>query len=175
MGLDITAYEHVMLVAGEHVKEDEAGNCCYESARWGGQDHIPIYNEPSFPHSLGSIQNGKCYVATGEEFRFHGGSYSGYNAWREALCEVALGVAPRYVWRDPESWLDQPFCELINFSDCQGAFGPEVSAKLARDFREHRHDVMAKLAAQADYWGEKYDDFQRAFKLASGDGLVYFH
>lgn len=175
MGLDITAFEHVALVEEQHEREDEDGNVCYERVEYGGQGHISVYNEKSFPHSLGSILNDRCYTATGEQFRFHAGSYSGYNIWREELSKHALGVSPGRVWNDPGAWADRPFYELINFSDCEGVIGPEVSARLAQDFRDHRDDIRAALESAGAWMAVKYDEWQRAFELASVDGLVDFH
>lgn len=175
MGLDITAYEHVHLVEEAHEREDDEGNVCYEDIEWGGQGHVPVSNEKSFPHSLGSILNHRCYTTTGKSIRFAAGSYGGYNRWREELSKAALGVPPERVWANPGAYTDKPFYELINFSDCEGVIGPEVSAKLSHDFQEHRDDVRATMAAEADWWAEKYDKWQQAFELASGDGLVCFH
>ena len=41
-----------------------------------------------------------------------------------------------------------PFVELINFSDCEGVIGPEVAAKLAKDFADYEFSASAFAAIQ---------------------------
>jgi len=116
-----------------------------------------------------------------EAHGFRAGSYSGYNMWRTHLCQIALDVPPDDVWEDPEAYDGMPFVELINFSDCEGCIGPKTSAKLAADFRQYggrlREIAPKQITSDEDrgYFFESYDDWQRAFELASRDGFVIFH
>ena len=176
MGLDITSYEHVALVEEVHALEDSEGNYCGDPEEYGGQDHVRVYS-PDFPDSLGSLQHDKCYLATGDTFGFRAGSYSGHGQFRAALCEAALGVPPENVWEDPDEFRGKPFYELINFSDCEGAIGPEVCAKLAADFQRERavRDALEAKDLPGDWYVQKFDDWQRAFELAADTGLVQFH
>jgi hypothetical protein len=166
MGLDITAHAAVLLTE-EHELTDE----CWDK----GHVHI---GETPFEHALGSLLPGRCYSTAGESLEFRAGSYSGYNIFRERLSQAALGVAPIALWNDPDSYRFRAFFELINFSDCEGQLGPEVCAKLARDFAEQRERVRPRLLDADefhDYYGEKYDDWHAAFRLAAGTGVVVFH
>lgn len=156
MGLDISAYQHVSLVDDEDLDEYE---------------HIHVVNDPSFPHTLGSLLEGRYYEPFGEQFGFRAGSYSSYNQFREDLCLVALGVTPSIVWRVPERFTGRPFFEMIHFSDCEGVIGPEVCAKLAHDFARGQMAVRPKLAE----WDGLYDSWTIAYRLASKDGMVVFH
>jgi hypothetical protein len=116
------------------------------------------------------------------ELSFRAGSYSGYNAWRESLAELA-GYPKRMHrsdYKPPEelhaagAWeaTEGPFWELINFSDCEGTIGPKTSAKLAKDFADHQ----AKADAHPDEWfRDRYAMWRRAFEMASDDGAVGFH
>lgn len=179
MGLDITSYENVTLVEETHAIEDSEGNYCGDPEKYGGKDHVRVY-PPDFPHSLGSLKPDHCYLAEGDTFGFRAGSYSGYGAFRAALSQAAIGVEPEAVWNDPDSFRDKPFWELINFSDCEGAFGPEVCAKLRDDFLEQRDVVREKLDRldphpEGGWYIQKYDDWQYAFELAADTGLVAFH
>jgi hypothetical protein len=65
----------------------------------------------------------------------------------------------------------KPFYELINFSDCEGIIGPEVSTKLYNDFV--KFEVVAKN--EEEYFYRKYKDWMKAFKVASNKGVVSFH
>lgn len=177
MGLDITAVEIATLVEDEHPREDAEGNWCGEAEEYGGKGHIHVYIDDGFEHALGSLLRDRCYQVSGDTMGFRAGSYSGYNWFREALSKAALGVEPRAVWDDPDSYRDKPFVEMINFSDCEGVIGPEVCAELAKDFRDHREDVREALVAESEdgWYGEKYDEWQAAFELAADTGLVQFH
>ena len=168
MGLDILAFEKVTLTK-EHDDEDEDGNWCGDK-----DNHYTIYSDSEFVARLGSLKQGRCYETSGEEMHFRAGSYSGYNEWREALSIDALGVPPSALWERPEQWVICPFFELINMSDCEGAIGPEVARKLARDFQLQRDTVRPRLAARGEWYALQYDNWQRAFELAAKEGMVRF-
>ena len=161
MGLDITAWE-VARITPPHEYD---GDGCYDS------DHVRSFTD-AFPHSLRGLEEGRCYLVSGASLRFRAGSYGGYNNWRELLSLAALDIQPGVIWRDPADWADQPFFELINFSDCQGVIGPEACADLAADFVTNR-DTM--LTDGDDWFIELYDTWRQAFAIAAGTGLVEFH
>jgi hypothetical protein len=180
IGLDITAFENATLVDDEHEQgEDADGNWCNEDPEYGGKGHVRAYMAaPSFSQSFRGLEEGRCYLTEGETFGFRAGSYSGHGAFRDALSEVALGVTPDIVWGDPDAYKEEPFFELINFSDCEGTIGPEACADLARDFQEGLAlGVRARLESYGydGYLAEKYDEWQKAFELAADTGLVDFH
>lgn len=110
----------------------------------------------------------------GSKFGFHAGSYSGYNQWREWLAALAGHGTPETIWNTPSP--SGPFVEMINFSDCEGTIGPDVSAKLAKDFAEW--DERAKVSGEGD--GGKYSNygrycnFREAFEAAADGGKVIF-
>jgi len=179
VGLDVSAYEFATLVEEVHAIEDSEGHYCGDPIEHGGMDHVRVYGG-DFPYTLGSLQDGHCYVIEGDTFGFRAGSYSGYGAFRTALCRTALGVEPEEVWEDPESFSDKPFVELINFSDCEGTMGPEVCAELRDDFIAERENVRDKLEEldphpEGGWYTKKYDDWQQAFELAAETGFVSFH
>lgn len=85
---------------------------------------------------------------------------------------MVFGVPPQVVWQNPMGYAGRPFYELIDFSDCEGVIGPEVSAKLAKDFADW--DEQAKRTLD-DYDYEMYSNWHKAFKIASDGGAVIFH
>ncbi len=126
------------------------------------------------------------YTHNGEYFIFRAGSYSSYSRWRSILCEMmgypALDILFESTTRDLaiNNILDhktstEPFIELICFSDCEGIIGPEMSYKLYQNFLLYKD--MAKeysISHKANDWFSLYEDFLKAFKIASNNGCVEF-
>ena len=157
MGLDIIAYQGLTKTDAEeniHVSRDQFG-----------------YNS--------DLQTG-WYDCEGESFHFRAGPYSAYNSWRRALCEAIHGVDDVEFWKDAENFIGQPFYELINFSDCEGQIGPEVSEKLYQDFMDPENEKKfldyCKAKFETEYLEEFYqanwEDFKKAFEIARLGGLV---
>lgn len=118
-----------------------------------------------------------------QEFSFRAGSYSGYNAWRQRLCRLALGVDCGDVWDSPDLYAGKPFVELIDFSDSNGFIGPEASSKLRSDFVRFAGEVEkglkkgkegGNLSEDDEWFAESYRDWQKAFSLAADGGVVIF-
>lgn len=168
MGLDIRAFS-VATLTDEHAREGEF---------WCGiEDHKVVFCYDGFEQSLRGLVVGRCYdVGQGVSIYHHAGSYGGYNAWRDRLARVHLGVSARTVWRDPEAYRDRPFYELINFADNEGFIGPEAAADLLLDFEAGRDRWM--VATDDDVVDHddrrKYDEWTKAFRTAAGHGLVRF-
>jgi hypothetical protein len=192
MGLDITAYSH-MIHVGKHEKdralnEGEPGGlddwCYYEN-------HAQAFAYDSFPRSFRGIPilstrtiggnakflEGGCFEVTDktETHEFRAGSYGGYGHWRQDLARQfnpapILGLREGMQQPDP----DLPFYELIWFADNEGSIGPEAAADLLADFQEHA-DRYDPADDQLGYMRRKYVDWTRAFELAAQDGLVHFH
>lgn len=160
MGLDITVYANIReLPSGEDVDEDLATIDVHSS----GEDR------------LDGIKPG--YYTGDPVFEFRAGSYSGHGEFRTAVCEVILGVKPESVWTDRNNWRGKPFYEWINHSDCQGCIGPTTSAKLHHDFVKFRDKFVARDFGSdwlRDYSIQRYDDWTKAFELASNGGVVVF-
>ncbi|MCG7985085.1 MAG: hypothetical protein JAY90_20335 [Candidatus Thiodiazotropha lotti] len=164
MGLDITAYSNLELAAGDVDPNDTEDSV------------VSFYVNPDFPRRAGDIVDDQAYQFKNEE-DFYAGSYGGYNQWRETLAEIAgypkgqteNGVESyaATVWRDPKPG---PFMELINFSDCEGVIGTEISTKLAKDFAEYQD----KADDQDEFFKKKYALWRSAFEMASKNGAVKF-
>lgn len=162
MGLDIQAFSRARFVAPK--AEDD-----YEEHE---EEHVYIYSL-DWPDRLDGREPG-WYAVDGEWMHFQAGSYSGYNRWREQLSEAALGVLPQAVWKDPDAFAGQPFVELINFADNEGAIGPKTSAKLLADFQRNP-DLPSKVQDEPfDWFDRKYREWSEAFALAADDGFVRF-
>jgi hypothetical protein len=161
MGLDITAYSKIERVHDE----DEAS--------------IFVKRDIQQMDQAQDIEEG-MYIGTNdcEEHDFRAGSYSGYNEFRNLLCEIMHGVPARTLWEKPEIFEGKEFYNLINFSDCEGFFGPEMSKKLHEDFVKHRDKFSRNVEDKEPYKGyytRVYDDFCLGFQIASKGGVLLFH
>jgi hypothetical protein len=160
MGLDIHASSKV-------VKANNADEANYFIRR--GPNHVDQAQD---------LQVGE--YSESPESRSHGfraGSYSGYNQFRRGISQIILGKMPEEIWGNETSYMGKPFFELINFSDCEGHFGPLVSKKLHKDFVDNRDKYIAEIAPLNPYPGyyEKvYDDFMLGFEIASDEGILQF-
>lgn len=173
IGLDITVYSKVNPTTHRTpLKEDGT------PVTWCQRDnHHQIWSVPGFAVQLGSLEAGRCYTYSDEFFGFRAGSYSGYNEWRDDLAHTMHNVSAREIWDNLDHFKGKPFIELINFSDCEGYIGPEVAAKLYGDFAAYRPTYEKAHDRVGDHvWlMQKYDDWQRAFEMAGGGGMVVFH
>ena len=183
MGLDITAYSKLTKL--DALFNDD-GEPVSPQTREPIEFFVQFYVNGDFPGRNGSVEH-KAVYAYEDSYGFCAGGYSGYNRWREQLAELAdypaveyetvEGYAPsRRMRRDAAAWKGlcngKPFVELVNFSDCEGVIGPEVAAKLAKDFSEF--DERAK-AIKDEWFYEKYNEWRKAFEMAANGGAVKFH
>ncbi len=135
---------------------------------------------PDYPERLDGFPEG-IYEFKGEIILFTIGRYSYYDAWRALLCRVILGIDPAVLWADPAAFVGQPFVELVNFSDQEGAIGPRTSQKLAQDFANYVDrlpDLLSNgweesIVTRAAFL-ELFQQFQYAFELASHNGFLIF-
>ena len=163
MGLDITALGKA---ARQEIdtEDDEAIDDAYDRGL------VDVWVNESFAEQADGLASG--FYASDEMMGFSAGSYSGYNRWREWLSETMLGQPPEKIWECPSLAAGLPFTELINFADNEGIIGPTTSAKLARDFEANN---LAAHKTGKTYFIEIYNNFRKAFEMASDDGLVQFH
>jgi hypothetical protein len=161
MGLDISAYSKITKT--ENL--DEATIFVYR-----GEYH----NDQAKDIEQGTYIEDK----ESESIGFRAGSYSGYGVFRNLLSEIILGADARTVWTEEEKYVGKPFYELINFSDCEGNFGPQVSAKLHKDFVDHREvfcEGVKNKNLYEGYYESVYDNFMNGFGLSSQGGILSFH
>ncbi len=173
MGLDITAYSRLIKA---NIVLNEDGEPRLED--W--QTHTKAWIHPDWPERGDRLQHEAWYTYE-DEFGFRAGSYSSYNDWRETLARLAGYPATETesasfgsrLLHSAACWngATGPFSELIDFSDCEGTLGPEVSKKLLADFIEF--DEKARHVAGRFY--ERYQEWKQAFALAADGGMVCFH
>lgn len=177
MGLDVTAYSKVKKIdclfnqggdAVDPITREELDHNSYVLARVN----------PDFPGREGRIEDGACYSFEDAD-RMHGGSYGGYNRWRDQLAEMA-GYPKQINGADGREshcvacWNgeDGVFSELINFSDCEGVIGSEASARLAKEFSDYQEKADLHTDSRFQL---KYAEWRKMFELASDGGFVDFY
>lgn len=131
------------------------------------EDDFCIHRDQDFPERVADMPAGR-FTGRGR-FSFRAGSYSGYGIFRDELAVLA-GFASAKEARDATGGV----CwELINFSDCEGAIGATVSAKLAKDFASLQEEANKRWAG-AEWKLGVFNNFRKAFDLAADGGVVVF-
>lgn len=172
MGLDITAYSKVLQIEDENSIELDEDNFPVD------ENIFRIFDD-EWNRSAPFLTNSYVSLKQSEYYGFRAGSYGYYNVWRNELARIAGYEATnekydQTVWDSTEG----PFFELINFSDCEGILGSEVSEKLFNDFINYSQYVTLDKFTneeQFKWFKENYDDFTKAFALAKNGGLVHYH
>jgi len=161
MGLDISAYSKIERV------EDEDEARVFIRRGMPENDQAQDIEEGMFTDS---------HVC--ESHHFRAGSYSGYNDFRNLLCEIMHGIPAKELWSKPQVFKSKEFYNLINFSDCEGHFGPASAKKLHEDFVKYREKFVRGVENKEPYEGyytRVYDDFMLGFEIASKGGVLIFH
>lgn len=187
MGLDISAYSNIKR---SEVQDPE------------DYDSIRIWHNPNFPDHCELEEGSYEETADTRGHGFRAGSYSEHNLFRNILAQCTLGVKTDTIWEAEDIYMNQPFFNLLNFSDCGGIIGPDYSATLFEDFRDNRERFIRNLKQEIDftketenplavepefilddfnlsfmdieYYIELYDHWTLAFELAKDGGIVQF-
>ncbi|CUR70311.1 hypothetical protein [Achromobacter xylosoxidans] len=178
MGLDISAYARIKKLDAVF---DDDGDPIDPTTREPLEYDLRVYCNPDFPGRADDLTHRGVYIAE-DSLGFSAGGYGRYNMWRNELAKMAgypKGTYKQY-GSDFESYCvacwngeQGPFAELICFSDCEGAIGSKVAAKLASDFAAF--DERAKAHDAAGWFYEQYQEWRAAFELAADNGAVSLH
>lgn len=164
MGVDITGYKSASFVRERGEDEDWDDDLTY------------VYKNDDFPNRADELVQSGLYDA--EYVADLGMAYSSYNFWRDELARISgwpsrdmERVGARHCcdcWEGKEG----PFSELINFSDCEGAIGAAVSAKLARDFAQFQEKA---IEGKTPDFPDRYAKMRTIFEGAAQGGFVIFN
>lgn len=147
---------------------------------------VPVYTYKEFRHALDGMPDqdrefeeygttfvgGRAYKVGGSSKNTFKRSYSGYSAFRRELCRAFLLAEPEDVWEMPGVFKAAPFYDLINFSDCEGTFGPVASRRIADNFNNHGNPFDKDDAFGRNYDG--YKELKEIFNHAADTGIVVF-
>lgn len=170
MGLAVTGYEKL-----GYLGTLDAGDAAEANLDEGFLDLRP---QRGVPDRSDGLKPG-WYMPIGKQHAVGNVSYSGYGAWRRMLAAM-VGVDLKKLWKHHHAG---PFVELLNYADNEGFFGPKTSTKLAADFKAYRPTAVAFAGAvggkgfewSGTDWLKLYNDYAKAFAVAAGSGVVYFH
>lgn len=173
MGLDAAAFQGV-----HHVCEEDDGSEYDRLASIGKKVFwvSPVHEGVDHNRLWGALP-GLYWAKTRLDHRI--GSYSGYGEWREQLARLMLDTSCEELWACPEAFSD-PFVYLLNFSDCEGAFGPECCKVLTKHFKKNESIFIARVQLsgleEPEGYIEVYRCFRELFEFATkrGDGFVIF-
>lgn len=174
MGLDIVAYSKL-----EYERDERVAEVMESVFSPQGEVIIQIFEESERLRCM-DMKVGKWHRSDEtNEHHFRAGSYSTYNQFRKILSDAILGVTPETVWENEDDFENSPLYEIINFSDCDGVFGPHDSEKLHNDFVNHQKMFEEYIKENYDgfdgeYYLDTYRNFTEAFALASQDGILVF-
>ena len=99
----------------------------------GGE--VAVY-EVGYHERLDGLPEG-VYRFDGETLGFDVGGASEYYAFLERFSSTVLGLDLGSIRKNPQAQVGSPFIELLDFSDNEGAIGPDTSRKLAHDFAQY--------------------------------------
>lgn len=174
MGLDISYYESFTPLPTPPT--DEEKNALYD------QDYTLRLFTRHFPKQAEGLPLDGTFIRThGKSGCFWAGSYHGYGAFRQALCQLAYNLHIRDFWANDLVKLGLstqdsiPFKSILNFSDCEGQIGPVASALLAQDFQDYMASAEAAWGGEQKNYLSLYKQFADAFTVAARGGLVHFY
>ena len=170
-GLDVTAYDKLVLLKSPPATESDVG----------GEANVVVLQRVEFPERFEGLKDGGVY-RYGQSFDFRAGAYSGYGRWRNELAKLAGSpqtpfksfdgkIELRY---DATVWDRKagPFWELIDFSDAEGVIGPVVCKRVYQDFL--RFADAASRHPDPDFRAS-YEDWKKAFAMCADGGAIVFH
>ena len=127
------------------------------------------YVNEDFPGRNGQIKDGKIYTCGDDSYGFKAGSYGNYTQFRNRLSNLVGFSSQECLWESAKEGSD--FYELVFFADNEGILGADISRKLLGDFKKHED----KAKSIAVTFTKGYQDWMKAFELASDNGFADFH
>lgn len=160
MGVVIRAYSSINLLDATFDKEEEEATY-RNSGRFVDIDFVVPKVLPQFPGAADDIVGDGVYGYSKSTI-MASMSCSGYNDWRREILAA-------HKIREFE---DSDFMELINFSDCEGAFGSATCVALANTFK--RHHTWAQHPGRPFWFYPVYKSMMDGFIAAGERGMVCF-
>lgn len=98
--------------------------------------------------------------------------YSRYTIIREIISRVVLGHKVKYVWNNVDDFLDKPFIEFLQTSDCEGSIDFTVAEKILHDFEMYESVIKPELN---EYLCRFLYNYIRVLKVVvENKGIVYY-
>jgi hypothetical protein len=175
MGLDIRAVSKIELEDTAEVKAVKdamfmsQGDEVYEM-------HPDIRKYPEYSMHTQDMVDGVYHETSESKSESMSLSYGGYNGFRNEISLALIGAPAKEVWVNEQYYKESPAYKLINFSDCEGLFGPTVSKEIHEQLVANRDKYVEHLRANSNHYDiEYYDKLTRIFGLGADDGIIMFH
>jgi hypothetical protein len=176
MGLDIRAVSKIEIEQSDEIKAMRR-----RLFIGGGEEEVVTLDHVLRKHAEYSMhtqdmEEGTYYETSESKSESISFSYGGYNGFRNEISLALIGAPAKEVWTNEQYYKESPAYKLINFSDCEGLFGPTVS-------KEIHEQLVANRDKYAEYIGEReevyplstYDKLIKIFELGADEGIIMFH
>lgn len=98
--------------------------------------------------------------------------YSKYSTFRDIISRVVLGHEIKHVWNNVENFLDKPFIDFLQTSDCEGAIDYTVAERILHDFEKYELDIKPQLN---EYQCRFFDNYVCVLRKAvENKGILYY-
>lgn len=165
MGLDIVAYSDIGDRIGSSVElvDKDPDN----------REHFHTYDGDFYGQHDG-LEGGVYQIPeSADHLHCRIGSYTGYVTWRRRLCEILYDITFNDFLDRTDFFEGRAFSELLNYSDCEGVFGPDTSKKLYQDFCEYEDLIPHFRNQRIDWFWKVYNKWKEGFEVASSNvGVV---
>lgn len=175
MGLDITAISNIVPMMGDE-------DLLLDSI---GMNTEVFYVHPHFSNKVAEFkdytEDNKVSYMTSDTSKVHAfrvGSYSTHNQFKNKISKIMIGVTLETLFDNLDDYVDHPFFEFLDMSDCNGSIGPNVSKTILKDFIDYRDKFMTNLEENGDtsdkWMVETYDNWIKSFEYSAQDGILMF-
>jgi hypothetical protein len=123
------------------------------------------------------MKNGTYYETSESKSESISFSYGGYNSFRNEISLALIDAPATEVWINEQYYKESPAYKLINFSDCEGLFGPTVSKEIYEQLVANRDKYAEYIEKREDtiYPLPTYDKLTEIFRLGADEGIIMFH
>lgn len=158
MGLSIYALKLGDKMSREEYDNTGDGWYIYQASGMEPINHIPAIEEGCYK---AQIIDHNCDIF-----------YSRYTIIREIISRIVLGHEVKYVWNNVEDFLDKPFIEFLQTSDCEGSIDFTVAEKILHDFEIYESVIKPELD---EYLCRFFDNYIRVLqKVVENRGVVFY-
>jgi hypothetical protein len=143
--------------------------------------------DPHYVSNKEVMQMG-CYEVDECTYEFKAGTSTNHSLWLNILALLIYGHPTKVIYNEKERYADLPFVAFFRGASPEVIFGPKLCAQLLKEFSDNRQFVTKAIVEKAnayipkdsrdlnpEWWLYHYDDWCKAFTLASDNGLIQIY
>lgn len=158
MGLSIYALKLGDKISREEYDNTGDGWYVYQAFGMEPINHIPTVEEGCYK---ADVLYSDCDIF-----------YSKYSTLRDIISRVVLKHDVKHVWNNVDNFIDKPFIEFLQTSDCEGAIDYTVAEKILHDFERYEPVIKPELD---EYLCRFFDHYVCVLKkTVENKGIVYY-